>query len=171
MGGLLLVAALRRRVGVRLAVGAVGLAVLLPVVVPQATMDRLTSRYSAAEEDRLSGRMDIWRVAVAMAEDRPLQGQAYGGFPDAFYHYMLTADVDPYFDIPAIPSYPFNGSALIIWDSGEPAPPITNTPPYAGSDPHSDPRNDADARQQKSDFLQSGGAVTDVCTGLPCTAS
>ncbi len=78
-------------------------------------------------------------------------------------------DVDPYFDIPAIPSYPFNGSALIIWDSGEPAPPITNTPPYAGTDPHSHPRNDVDARQQKSDFLQTGGSVSDTCVGLPCT--
>ncbi len=79
-------------------------------------------------------------------------------------------DVDPYFDIPAIAAYPFAGSALIIWDSGEPAPPITNIPPTAGNDPHSDPRNDVDARQQKSDFLQIGGTVTDVCAGLPCTA-
>jgi O-antigen ligase len=95
--GVLLVAALRRRVGVRLAVGAVVLAALLPVVVPQSTVDRLLSRYSTAEQDRLSGRMDIWRVAIAMVEDRPLHGQAYGGFPDAFYHYMLTARIDPHF--------------------------------------------------------------------------
>ena len=39
-----------------------------------------------------------------------------------------------------------------------------------GADPHSDPRNSAVARQQKSDFLQTGGFVTDVCSGLPCTA-
>ena len=32
-----------------------------------------------------------------------------------------------------------------------------------GADPHSDPRNSVDARQQKSDFLKSvGGAVVDV---------
>jgi len=78
-------------------VGAVVLALVLPVMVPQATMDRLTSRYSAAEEDGLSGRTDIWRVAMAMVEDKPLQGQAYGGFADAFYQYMLTAKVDPQF--------------------------------------------------------------------------
>jgi O-antigen ligase len=87
----------RRHVGVRLAIGAMLLAIVLPAMVPQATMDRLTSRYSAAEQDRLSGRMDIWRVAMAMVEDKPLQGQAYGGFPDAFYQYMLTAKVDPEF--------------------------------------------------------------------------
>jgi len=97
IGGLLVVAAVRRRVGVRLAIGGVLLATVLPLMVPQATMDKLTSRYSAAEEDRLSGRMDIWRVAMAMVEDRPLQGQAYGGFADAFYQYMLTAKVDPEF--------------------------------------------------------------------------
>ena len=97
VGGLLIVAAVRRRVGVRLAIGAMLLAVVLPAMVPQATMDKLTSRYSAAEEDRLSGRTDIWRVAMAMVEDKPLQGQAYGGFTDAFYQYMLTAKVDPEF--------------------------------------------------------------------------
>jgi hypothetical protein len=43
------------------------------------------------------------------------------------------SDVNPYFGIPAIPSYPFDGSALIVWDSGlvlgVVQPPITNTPP------------------------------------------
>jgi len=80
------------------------------------------------------------------------------------------SDVTPYYGIPAIPSYPFNGSALIIWDSGAATPPITNTAPMTGADPHSDPRNSPVARQQKSDFLQTGGSVTDVCLGLPCVA-
>ncbi len=77
-------------------------------------------------------------------------------------------DVDPYFGIPAIPAYPFDGSALIIFDSNEPAPPITNTAPTAGSDPHSDPRNSVIGRQQKSEFLKTNGAVVDVCSGAPC---
>ncbi len=77
-------------------------------------------------------------------------------------------DVDPYFAIAPVPSYPHAGSALIIWDSGEPAPPIENIPPTAGSDPHSDPRNSVIGRQQKSDFLQTGGFVSDVCSGAPC---
>ncbi len=78
------------------------------------------------------------------------------------------SDVDPYFDIPTIPAYPFDGSALIIWDSGAATPPITNEPPIVGDDPHSDPRKDVDARQQKSDFLTTGGDVTDACSGVPC---
>ncbi|MGH7787955.1 MAG: hypothetical protein ACRERC_13875 [Candidatus Binatia bacterium] len=81
---------------------------------------------------------------------------------------LRHSDVDPYFDIPAIPSYPFNGSALIIWDSGAATPPITNTAPNVGTDPHGHPRNDLEARQQKSDFLQTGGSVVDVCAGAPC---
>lgn len=83
---------------------------------------------------------------------------------------LRHSDVNPYFGIPAIPSYPFNGSALVIWDSGAATPPITNTAPGVGADPHSDPRSSATARQQKSDFLQVGGSVTDVCAGAPCVA-
>lgn len=79
-------------------------------------------------------------------------------------------DVVPYYGIPAIPTDPFDGSALIIWDSGAATPPITNTAPATGEDPHSDPRNSPVARQQKSDFLQADGAVVDVCSGAPCVA-
>jgi hypothetical protein len=80
------------------------------------------------------------------------------------------SDVDPYFAIPAIPGYPFDGSALIVWDSGAPTPPIENVPNRMGTDPHSDPRKDVDARVQKSEFLKTGGMVVDVCSGAPCTA-
>ena len=38
----------------------------------------------------------------------------------------------------------------------------------ASFDPHSDPRRSVIARQQKSDFLQTGGFVTDVCPGVAC---
>lgn len=80
------------------------------------------------------------------------------------------SDVNPYFGIPAIPSDPFNGSALIVWDSGAATPPITNVAPGTGADPHSDPRNSSVARTQKSYFLQAGGSVVDVCGGAPCVA-
>jgi hypothetical protein len=79
------------------------------------------------------------------------------------------SDVDPYFGIPAIPTDPFDGSALIVWDSGAATPPTTNTAPNVGTDPHSAPRSSVIARQQKSDFLkQVGGAVVDACSGVPC---
>jgi len=80
------------------------------------------------------------------------------------------SDVHPYFGIPAIASFPFAGSALVVWDAGTPTPPTTNTPNAAGSDPHGRPRSTASARLQKSEFLQDGGAVVDVCSGAPCLA-
>jgi hypothetical protein len=85
---------------------------------------------------------------------------------------LRNPDVTPYYLIPAIPSDPFDGSAMIVWDSGAVTPPITNTAPTTGPDPHSDPRNSPVARTQKSDFLRGGGlgTVVDVCLGLPCTA-
>jgi hypothetical protein len=81
-------------------------------------------------------------------------------------------DVNPYSGIPAVPSDPFDGSALVVWDSGALPPPTINKAPLntPGTDPHSDPRKSPVARTQKSEFLKSGGAVVDVCTGSPCTA-
>ena len=83
------------------------------------------------------------------------------------------SDVDPFFDIPAVPSYPFSGSALVVWDSGNPHPPIENVPPRPpdyGVDPHANPRHQASARLQKSEFLRLDGFLIDVCGGAPCLA-
>jgi hypothetical protein len=81
----------------------------------------------------------------------------------------LSHYVEPYWGIEPIPSYPYDGSAIVIWDSGAPAPPTVNLAPREGRDPHGDPRSDPDARVQKSEFLRSDGAVIDVCGG-PCVA-
>ena len=91
--------------------------------------------------------------------------------------------------LPQIPSYPWNGSAIVVWDAGQPnadcslgvgAPPFTNTPPVDGcpsslppsqwgaNDPHEFPRNTPAARQQKSDFDEPNGVVNDTCGGAPC---
>jgi hypothetical protein len=80
-------------------------------------------------------------------------------------------DAIPYYDLPQIPGFPFSGSAYVIWDSGSPTPPTTNTPPRAGADPHSHPRSTFLARIQKSDVLQVNGAVTDPCGPGPCYAN
>jgi hypothetical protein len=79
--------------------------------------------------------------------------------------------VEPFWGIEPIAGFPYGGSALVVWDSGTPAPPLGNVPPRPpayGDDPHEDPRNTPAARQQKSDFLTSTGAVTEVCGGDPC---
>jgi hypothetical protein len=72
--------------------------------------------------------------------------------------------------IPSIGSFPFKGSAIVMWDSGTPAPPITNTPNRGGNDPHSRPRSTPAARTQKSEFLKINGSVVDVCGGKACHA-
>ena len=81
-----------------------------------------------------------------------------------------STDVTPLWGIDRIPAFPYDGSALVYWDSGTPLPPIENLPNRAGADPHGDPRSDPEAQLQMSDFLQPGGTVTDVCGGAPCTA-
>jgi hypothetical protein len=70
--------------------------------------------------------------------------------------------------IPSIGKFPFPGSAIVMWDAGTPAPPITNTPNRGGDDPHSRPRSTVAARVQKSEFLKIDGRVVDVCGGKPC---
>jgi hypothetical protein len=77
-------------------------------------------------------------------------------------------DVNPFYGIPAITSFPYPGSAIVVWDSGVPPPPTTNTPPRAGRDPHGDPRSTFAARAQKSEFLKVGGQVIDTCNAAPC---
>ncbi len=92
--------------------------------------------------------------------------------------------VAPYWDIPAIPAYPFDGSAIIIWDSGNPASPTSNVPPRPtagdanfsacalrfGLDPHECPRRQPAAQLQKSMFLAPNGAVFDTCSGTTPSA-
>src|SRR5918993_1478629 len=83
--------------------------------------------------------------------------------------------------IPSIGSFPFSGSAIVMWDTGASrtvgteaqgtdAPPAGNTPNRSGDDPHDNPRATPSARMQKSEFLKVGGQVVDVCGGAPCHA-
>lgn len=80
-----------------------------------------------------------------------------------------SPDVEPLYGIPPIPSDVYSGSALIVWDSGTPAPPTTNTPPTAGADPHSVPRSQPVVRYQDAAFLLNG-VVLNVCDTAPCQA-
>jgi hypothetical protein len=84
-----------------------------------------------------------------------------------------SPDVTPLFGIPRITKFPYDGSAIVYWDSGTPPPPTSNVPPDddpAHPDPPETPRNQKAAREQKSAFLRPDGKVIDVCGGKPCTA-
>jgi len=115
--------------------------------------DFQVSQYAAAVEARTIGARS-YRPAL----DLPARDQ----------------DVNLFYKVPGIKQFPFNGSAIVIWDSGpgfNDPPPLTNTAPEEpafGEDPHSNPRSTVAARQQKSEFLNQGGRVVDTCNGLPC---
>jgi hypothetical protein len=95
-------------------------------------------------------------------------------------------------EIPAIESYPYDGSAITVWDSGPirdheskpcalgtAAPLLHNVPVFdgcsgspsdewGGHDPHEEPRNTVANRAMKAAFLAPDGVVTDTCGAQPC---
>ncbi|MFW6723793.1 hypothetical protein ACHZ98_27285 [Streptomyces sp. MAR4 CNY-716] len=80
-----------------------------------------------------------------------------------------SPDEEPYWGIRKL-RYPYAGSGMLVWDSGSPYQPLTNTPPTEGRDPHSDPRDDPAAQRQMAEFLNTG-RIVDVCGDAPCTAA
>jgi hypothetical protein len=90
-----------------------------------------------------------------------------------------SRDLNLFYGLPVIKAFPFTGSAIEVWDDGPglvSPPPLGNVPPITGTapgqhDPHGDVRATPLARRQKSDFLQPGGTITDVCGGQPCQTS
>jgi hypothetical protein len=114
--------------------------------------DHQVSMYSAAVEARTIGAS---AYQPALAADR-------------------SRDKNLFYGLPKIAAFPFSGSAVEIWDSGPghtQAPPLGNVAPVdssANQDPHQDVRNTPLAREQKSDFLEPGGTIVNVCAGQPC---
>jgi hypothetical protein len=79
--------------------------------------------------------------------------------------------VEPFWGIEPIPSSPFDGSVLVVWDYGTPAPPVENLaprPPQYGDDPHGAGKGEPRVGELASTFLASDGAFVDVCDGGPC---
>ncbi|HEY8582220.1 MAG TPA: hypothetical protein VIL49_04710 [Capillimicrobium sp.] len=90
-----------------------------------------------------------------------------------------STDAEPFYGIPPIPSFPFDGNGLVMWDigplrnggaQGTPAAPTTNTPPTQGVDPHGPAGQEPPADQQTAAFLDLGGAIIDPCGASPCYA-
>ena len=99
-----------------------------------------------------------------------------------------SADVQPFWGIPRLrPGESTRGSALVVWDIGPlrppgcgaagapsclgtPTPPVGNSPPRLGRDPHGVTGRDPLAQQQFSAFLALGGRFVDVCGTKPCYA-
>ncbi|MGH3879809.1 MAG: hypothetical protein ACRDSK_22515 [Actinophytocola sp.] len=117
------------------------------VLLHQAFGDHQVSNFATEVEARTLG-LNVVRPALAPGRD---------------------PSVEPQWDLPAVPGFPFDGSALVLWDSGSPPPPLGNLPPVEGHDPHNDTANTPAARQQAAHFLATG-EVIDVCGGAPCVA-
>ena len=118
---------------------------------------------------------------AALLEARTIGAHARLPWADPGRYY----ERDPTYGIPPITSYPYDGSAIAMFDSGPIRPatpgceanngkcgtdpdPIANVPPSTGKDPHEAPRNSAQGREMKSDFLQIGGQVVNTCGSRPC---
>ncbi|MET0557770.1 MAG: hypothetical protein ABW065_03745 [Solirubrobacterales bacterium] len=91
-------------------------------------------------------------------------------------------NTDVLWNVPAIKSYPYTGSAIYYWDGGpvreEPAgsgtilgtepPPYENLPNRTGVDPHGLPRATPAEQQLVSDFFDGAIQQSDSCGGGPC---
>ena len=87
-----------------------------------------------------------------------------------------SGEIEPGWGLDAIPypvddlDYPWEGSGLIVWDSGSDPIPFEGVPPRTSRDSHEDPRADANVRVQKAAFLFDAELI-DVCgADQPCTA-
>jgi len=78
-----------------------------------------------------------------------------------------SPDVEPFWGIPPVASFPTHDSTLVVWDSDPPPPPLTNTPNRAGDDPHGKLAHVPAALGLLVGFLD-GGTIADVCGGAPC---
>jgi O-antigen ligase len=87
----------RPQLGIRALGGLLVLATAAPLIMPPTMLDHLIARFSTAGSDRLSGRLDIWKVAFAMIEAHPVRGTGFAGFESTFYDYMSTSGIDPNF--------------------------------------------------------------------------
>ena len=84
-----------------------------------------------------------------------------------------SPQANPSWGIPAIKSYPFNGSAIVYWDAGPSVvnvAPLQNHPNSGKQDPHELVRRTPAARQQKATFLAGGGLVN-TCGAAACVAA
>ncbi len=80
-----------------------------------------------------------------------------------------SPDVVPFYRIPPLSGPTGGGSALFVWDSGTPAPPLTNTPNRAGPDPHGVPRAQPAMQRQGATFLLDD-LITNPCGSSACLA-
>ena len=111
---------------------------------------------------------DEARTIGAASISPPLVASRLSGTndPGGAYSYDPTS---PFWDIPPITSFPYDGSAIVIFDAGpvgadqygtDPPPP-SDVPNRTGGDPHEAPRRACAGQHQKAPFLAVEGVVTE----------
>ena len=79
-----------------------------------------------------------------------------------------SPDAEPFWGIDETRHLPDRqGSYLVVWDFGTPAPPTENVPNRAGTDPHGQGRDQLEVLTVAAEFLENGTLV-DTCGGGPC---
>jgi hypothetical protein len=123
-----------------------------------------TSNALGGGEALLASRLCNTDVHGAVTPNDPVD--TVGGLP-----YCYQGD-SPLWGIPTIAAYPYDGSAIVIFDSGpdgatsfgtDPPPPSDVPPPDTATnrDPHESPRRSCAAQDQKGAFFEPGGEVTE----------
>ena len=82
-----------------------------------------------------------------------------------------SPDVDPFWGINPLTTFPHQGSAMLVWDFGNPPPPTSNTSPTSTPgypDPHAAGARLSALRTLVFDYLSTDGVINDVCDGQPC---
>ena len=123
------------------------------VLLQAAYGDHQVANITAETEARTIGAAGLYQ---------PLVSARYGAYQD------------PFWAIPAINSFPYDGSAINLFDTGPvrnanpdgtDSPPTADLPNRSGQDPHEAPRRAPWGQVQKSDFLSPGGRVTNPQPG------
>jgi hypothetical protein len=112
------------------------------------------------------------QVANITAETEARTIGAAGVFPPVVSA-RAGSYLDPFWGIAPIGAFPYDGSAIVMFDAGPAGaspygtdpPPTSDVPNRSGIDPHEAPRRAPWGQVQKSDFLSVGGAVTDPQPG------
>jgi hypothetical protein len=111
---------------------------------------------------------DEARTIGAASIAPPLVSARLSGSNDPGGVYAYDAN-SPFWHVPPITSFPYDGSAIVLFDAGPvgsdqygtDAPPPSDVPNRTGGDPHEAPRRACAAQHQKAPFLAVHGVVTE----------
>lgn len=81
-----------------------------------------------------------------------------------------SPDVEPFWNLGTVDTFPHQGSVMLVWDFDGPPPPLTNTfpDPDIGPAPHTSGARLSALRNLVYDYLSGDGVVNKLCADPPC---